>query len=559
MGKSQVSTCRLGAVRPGLIILFGFVVAVAVGGILYFYQNIPAGKPAQRAAGPEGAPATAGAQLYSNYCAACHGDKGDGNGPAARFLYPKPRDFREVKFRIVSTVNRLPADSDLLRVITNGMPGSAMFPFSHLSESDRLELVSHVRKLTRDGLADRLRQKAREANEAIDEAELAEDVDRMTRPGDKVVPPADWPAAEGESLARGTKAYLHTCAPCHGTTGKGDGAQAQFDDSGVPIRPRDFTRGIFKSGREKDQLYARVMNGMPGTPMPGLPNTPPADIVDLVNHVLSLSASGKQELFEQRRVRLLAPRAPRPLADDITEETWQLAAPARVVVSPLWWRAYLPPDLHVQAVHDGQSLALRLTWHDETHNASAVRPQDFQDMVAVQLFKGSPEPFLGMGTSDRSVDVWLWQPGGQAKPGLRADVDTAYPNMAVDFYPFEKSTSGSRAHAPENQPKEFITAWAAGNLRSDPTQTLTPGNLQSKGFGSLTMRPRVSQVMSAQGTWKAGNWTVILRRPLQVDNEAGVTLAAGEQVSIGFAIWDGAAGDRNGQKLVSVWHDLKLE
>jgi hypothetical protein len=28
------------------------------------------------------------------------------------------------------------------------------------------------------------------------------------------------------------------------------------------------------------------------------------------------------------------------------------------------------------------------------------------------------------------------------------------------------------------------------------------------------------------------------------------------RVTIAFALWDGAARDRNGQKLVSIWHDL---
>jgi hypothetical protein len=29
--------------------------------------------------------------------------------------------------------------------------------------------------------------------------------------------------------------------------------------------------------------------------------------------------------------------------------------------------------------------------------------------------------------------------------------------------------------------------------------------------------------------------------------------------SIAFALWDGAVHDRNGQKQVSIWHDLKVE
>ena len=92
------------------------------------------------------------------YCAACHGENGDGNGPAARFLYPKPRNFREGQFRLVTTTNRVPSDEDLMRVLERGMPGSAMFPLGHLAEADRKALVAHVRRLIREGLEDRLPQ-----------------------------------------------------------------------------------------------------------------------------------------------------------------------------------------------------------------------------------------------------------------------------------------------------------------------------------------------------------------------------------------------------------------
>src|SRR6476659_5764528 len=74
-----------------------------------------------------------GKVLYTQHCANCHGDQGDGNGPAARFLYPRPRNFGEAKFRLATTANSMPTDDDLMRVITRGMPGSAMFPFGHLS------------------------------------------------------------------------------------------------------------------------------------------------------------------------------------------------------------------------------------------------------------------------------------------------------------------------------------------------------------------------------------------------------------------------------------------
>src|SRR5262249_21708134 len=53
----------------------------------------------------------AGWQLYGTNCAACHGEQGGGDGPVARFLYPRPRNFGDVKFRVVSTVNLIPTDA----------------------------------------------------------------------------------------------------------------------------------------------------------------------------------------------------------------------------------------------------------------------------------------------------------------------------------------------------------------------------------------------------------------------------------------------------------------
>ena len=46
-----------------------------------------------------------GREVYATYCVGCHGEKGDGSGPAARFLDPKPRDFRvgRIKFAYVAS------------------------------------------------------------------------------------------------------------------------------------------------------------------------------------------------------------------------------------------------------------------------------------------------------------------------------------------------------------------------------------------------------------------------------------------------------------------------
>ncbi len=500
-----------------------------------------------------------GPQLFGRYCAACHGENGDGNGPAARFLYPKPRNFREGQFRLVMTTNRLPSDDDLMRVVVRGMPGSAMFPLGHLGEAERKELVAHVRRLVRGGLEDRLRREAKEFGEEVNPDELAKTIETRTRPGSVLETPRDLPAPGLESVARGRALYLKQCATCHGDSGKGDGVQEQRDESGTPIRPRDFTRGVFKGGRDREQLYARILLGVPGTPMPASSNFKPAEVGDLINYIQSLSDASTPAKVEHHRTRLTALRAKGTLPDVIPDGQWDIVTSTPIVVSPLWWRDFADPDLRVQAMHDGQTLAIRLSWRDGTRDTQAIRSQDFPDMAALQLFKGEREPFLGMGAADGSVDVWLWNSAAQADREQYADVDTAYPHMAVDQYPFEQGAVGSRVHSTERQPREFVTAWAAGNLRSDPSHLLPGSNLQAKGFGSLTLRPRISQITSARGGWKDGRWTVVLRRPLQVPPDAGLELGGGDHCSIAFALWDGAAHDRDGQKLVSIWHDLELE
>ncbi|MDR7387719.1 MAG: c-type cytochrome [Armatimonadota bacterium] len=82
----------------------------------------------------------AGRRVYEVHCAACHGQQGAGDGPAAAGLARGPADLRL----------HVPMHSDgqLYLWITVGVPGNAMPPFGdRLSDEDRWHVVNYLRVL----------------------------------------------------------------------------------------------------------------------------------------------------------------------------------------------------------------------------------------------------------------------------------------------------------------------------------------------------------------------------------------------------------------------------
>ncbi len=100
------------------------------------------------AANSETGNAEQGEVVYIKRCLQCHGDEGDGLGPAADFLNPPPRDFTLGLFKFKTTAfdEDLPNDADLLRMIRDGMPGTAMPGWGDmLSEQDMLDVIAYIK------------------------------------------------------------------------------------------------------------------------------------------------------------------------------------------------------------------------------------------------------------------------------------------------------------------------------------------------------------------------------------------------------------------------------
>jgi mono/diheme cytochrome c family protein len=102
-----------------------------------------------------------------------------------------------------------------------------------------------------------------------------------------------------EQLKRGEELYTYHCSRCHGTTGDGKGAMAEF----MRPRPRDYRRGVFKftttpygyKPRRAD-LLRTLRRGVPGTSMPSFKLLPDEDLNALVDYVLVLTHRGEMEV-----------------------------------------------------------------------------------------------------------------------------------------------------------------------------------------------------------------------------------------------------------------------
>ena len=93
-----------------------------------------------------------GTQVYRTYCAVCHGPKGLGDGAAGASLVPPPRNLVQGLWK------KGGRSIQLYQTITQGMTGTSMASFSHLSKTDRWALVHYIRSITQNKIKDDIKK-----------------------------------------------------------------------------------------------------------------------------------------------------------------------------------------------------------------------------------------------------------------------------------------------------------------------------------------------------------------------------------------------------------------
>ncbi len=330
-----------------------------------------------------------GKSLYEKHCMVCHGEKGQGKGPAAPFLFPKPRDLTLGVFKVRSTsTGEPPTDDDILLTLTDGMPGSAMPSFTELSKEEKKALVEYVKEL----------------------GEITEGPSNIIKPGK---PPAVTP----HLLAKGKEIYKKVkCGECHGETGKGDGPKADTlkDDWNQPAPPNAFTRGIYKGGGIPSDIYLRFTTGMDGSPMPSYEDSLNNEMRwAVVFYILSLA--GPNVAKQPTSGEILAKRISEDVPGDPENALWSRTTAFKIPLMLLWQKPDSPNRLiNVKALYNEKDIAFLVEWKDATKN-TLLDIDTFRDGVALQFpaQKGAkPDFWMGHGEgkkADGVVNIWFWK------------------------------------------------------------------------------------------------------------------------------------------------------
>lgn len=212
-------------------------------------------------------------------------------------------------------------------------------------------------------------------------------------------------------------------------------------------------------------------------------------------------------------------------------------------------------ELKVQAVHDGRNIAFRLTWKDDGINEAGPLGT-YSDAAAIQFpVKASefPPPVM-MGAKDTPVHIFHWRAQYQrdaerGKPTMK----DLYPNLNVDMYPMEFADMGTLSKKSDAEREQYSPGRVSGNPQAYAKSGVD--EIIAEGFSTSSVQ--AGHGGKGKASWKDGEWTLVVTRPLL--SEGGSVLTPGGSGFVAFAVWQGGAGEVGSRKCVTMmWTPLAL-
>lgn len=494
------------------------------------------------------------ADVYQFRCAVCHGDKGAGDGPAAEFLSPKPRDFTRGLWKYKTSPGELPPrDADLFATIKNGLVGTSMPGWAEvLSDKQISDLVAVVKRFDVNGAW------------APKDAKK-EDFDkdgRYTKPNltsVAEVEPSDGQVAYGaESVARGKAVFEENCRKCHGQAGRGNITSGKLleDDWGERVWPRDLTKpwtwrateaaGESAPGKgdsaQREQtirnIHTRLAIGIRGTPMPAHRATEKGE---------------KDAIAAEDRWH-------------VANYTYSLREGSvwpgeRTVIEAVELAGELPAGLDDPAWDKVPASTFRLV-PNLIKEERLFKP--LNDAVTVRaLYNASDIAFL-LEVNDRTDS----RPGGPVLAQLENKSEKFFSDAVAIQFPKEGAYGTAPVEKPlfrHGDPEHHTTIWhwSAGSV--EPPVAPSARLLDATG-PDAKLAPRTGDAkLAAKGEWRDGRWRVLMKRSRGLAPGAAASAPGGDLVfrkgqfiPVSFANWDGNNGEVGAKHTLTPWFWLLL-
>ena len=465
--------------------------------------------PAQPTQAAAPAANTEGKAVYDRWCAGCHGETGHGDGVGATHLLPKPRDFTRALYQVRSTATgEVPTDDDIRHVVDEGMPGTSMPAWKNtISSSERAAVVQYVKSFSNA---------------------FAQAPTRLTWGSD----PGGGQAAidSGRALYRQIQ-----CFKCHGDAGRADGPSAPTlkDDFNNPIRPADLSQNwMFNGGPTVEDIYHRLRTGLDGTPMPSFSDQVDAhvltdgDLWRVAHYIRSLSpeeAPRVRDVVNAQKTATL-PSGPNDSAWSGVDRFY-FPLVGQVILKPRWFSPTVN-GVWVQAVHDGQSLALRVTWHDPSQSPDSGVWRQWRGRMA-----------RAMGSDDSGT----------------ADTATSHPDRILVQFPARQMSGSERPYFLLGSTQQPVYLWRWESEPGAATEVL------GSGADRLEPLPAQPDSVSATGVYDHGEWRVQFVRTLATaDSTNRLQFTAGHAIPMALFAWDGSNGETGTRMSVGSWVNIYL-
>ncbi|MBI2185703.1 MAG: hypothetical protein HYU37_01110 [Acidobacteria bacterium] len=216
-------------------------------------------------------------------------------------------------------------------------------------------------------------------------------------------------------------------------------------------------------------------------------------------------------------------------------------------------RAFYPPttSVTVQAIHDAESIALLVRWHDMSaektgKNGPALPvPPEEEELAPAAPPAQESDPFAGLTADPFAQDV--------ADPFAEEAAPAAAPSEFSDAVaiqiPSQVPTGARKPYFIFGDAQNPVDLWFFDMARPEP--------LQFTGRGSADVAPNDTGDVTGVASYDQGEWSVIFKRPLRPTSDAA--FSPGQFMPVAFSVWDGFSRERGNRRGLTVWYSLYVE